>query len=217
MIEILLLCDSRGYALERQTQKLLSSETLIRIHVLATPGGTINDVVNTALATMTGKRFHQIYLTAGVNDMTCKLGYREVTPIFNNWSILVRYMMIQFYEARSSLYALSNTVTVCELVGLHLGLYNSSGLRYQPQQDILNRGVIRINEYIANMNRQANVYSPYFAGLTHKMKGTDNIYHRYALTTYDGLHFNQVTAHRMAEYLIQNITDLYLDTVCVLK
>ena len=214
MIEILILADSRGYALEKQLRKLHKSNTLVRIHVRAVPGGTITDVVDTGLSALKSKHFHQIYLFAGVNDMTCKLGHREVTPVFNNWSTLVKYMMIQFYEARTSLYAISKTVIICELVGIHLGLYNSSGSCYKPQQDIINRGVMRINEYIADMNRQAEVYSPYFAGLTHKMKGTDILYHRYALTTYDGLHFNQVTAYRMAEYFIQNIADLYLDTHC---
>ena len=174
-------------------------------------GGNTLEVVNKGLKVLKGRKIHQIYLIAGVKDMTCKLGTKEVTPIFNNWSLLVRHMMIQCYKARAHLYSLSDRVIVCELTGLHLGLYNTSCTQYLPQQNILNNGVLQINVYIAEMNGDDAVYSPYFAGYTHKMKGAEKIHHCYVQTTYGGLHFHMISVNRMANNLVQNICDLYLD------
>ena len=134
-----------------------------------------------------------------------------MTPVFNSWSLLIRHIMIQLHVARSNLYKLSDTVIICEMTGLNLGTYNASNTSFDPQQTIINRGMMRINEYIADMNRQADVFSPYFSGLTHRIKGGNNLHHRYQQTTHDGLHFNEDTAIRMAESLLQNVRDLHLD------
>ena len=190
MVEILYLADSRGFSNDTHLTRMLSGKDTVKVHCIFTPGGNIKDVVQEGIRQTGRKKFNQIYVQAGINNLTCKLGNREVTPIFNSWSLLIRHLMIEYHEARALLYQLSDTVIICELVGLHFGLYNLSGAQYLPQQLILNRGVMRANEYIADMNRQVKVFSPYFAGLTHKMKGTTEVYHRYALTTYDGLHFN---------------------------
>ena len=211
MIEVLYLADSRGFSIDAQAKIILEGDNFIRLHVVPVSGGTISQVVEAGLLYAGNRKFDQVYLHAGINNLTCKLGYREVTPIFNNWSLMVRYMMIQFYEARASLHRIADTIIMCELVGMHFGLYNRSTKCYLPQQVILNRGVMRINEYITDMNRQAGIYSPYFCGLTHKMKGTTKLHHRYVQTTHDGLHFNKMTALKLAEYLIQNICDIYLD------
>ena len=211
MLEVLLLTDSRGFAIKEQLNSLMNDDTFINIQLAALSGGTVSEVTQYGLASVQDSKFHQVYLMAGINDLTCKLGVREVTPVFNNWSLLVRHMMIQYYEARDLLSNLASDVVVCEFTGIHFGLYNASGKAYSPQQDILNNGVIRVNEYIAEMNREAKVFSPYIAGLTHKMKETDKLYHRYALTTHDGLHYNNMTAYKHAENLLQNVRDLYLD------
>ena len=160
---------------------------------------------------MEGRKFHQVYLLAGVNELTNRIDDHEVTPAFDNWAALVRHIMIQLHEARASLLPLSDHVVICEITGMHLGLYNTSGSSYPTQQQIINNGVMRINEYIADMNRDFKVYSPYISGLTHKMKGTSKLHHRYVQTTYDGLHYNNITAYKLAENMVQNICDLFLD------
>ena len=112
MINILFLADSRGYALENRFNEAVGNDPHINIQWISCPGGTIQEVVSHGIQLVENQRFHQIYLLAGINDLTCKLGHREVTPIFNNWCLLVKHTMIQLYTARQELYKLSNTLSV---------------------------------------------------------------------------------------------------------
>ena len=162
MIDILYLADSHGYAIEQQLQQIIGDDNFITIHTIITNGGTILEVTRAGLQYAKGTTFQQVYLHTGVNNLTIKVGNHEVTPAFNNWSKMVHHMMIEYYTSRSAL------APYGELVGLQLGLYNHSRSNYPHHQNLIIRGVMRINEYIAEMNRQAQVFSPYFCGLTHK-------------------------------------------------
>ena len=121
----------------------------------------IEQVMRIGLTLMGGRPFDQVYLHAGINNLTCKIGFHEVTPVFNNWSLLIQHLMIQLHEARSALYKLSNTVIICDMTGLHIGTYNASNTSFDPQPDILDRGIMRVNGYIADMNQQDEVHAPY--------------------------------------------------------
>ena len=115
----------------------------------------IDSVVTKGLCYASHSSYNQIYLLAGVNNLTVLKDKQEVDPRYHTWSKLVRSFMIEYYTARARLLKLSDCVIICDLIALHIGTYNRSGTPFYYHQEI--------NEYIKEMNFDSWVYSPRFA------------------------------------------------------
>ena len=213
--KVLLLADSRGFAVDRFISRLLRNrEDVILIEAHSYSGAKIEEVVTRGRREAQYRSYDQVYLLAGVNDLTIHKGRRRIKPKFYSWSLLVRQLMIDFHVARTRLQSLSAHIIVCDLVGLHIGSYNYSrdGESYGLQQSILDAAIIRINEYVHEMNYNAWVFSPRFADIVHKSRFPDRpIHHRYDRTTKDGLHYTAHTTEKFAILLLINILNLRRD------
>ena len=160
-LRILLLPDSRGFKVKESIQGIMRGRNIpLIIEVRAYSGATIEEVTTAGLFEANYRSYDQIYLLAGVNNMTTRLGYRNVKPNFTSWSGMIRNFMIEFHVARTRLYRLTDCVIVCDLIAMHLGTYNKNGNDYPVQQAIINNATLRINEYVKEMNYNAFVYSP---------------------------------------------------------
>ena len=161
MYKVLLLADSRGYAVKNYINTFLE-DTPIPLHMEVLPysGATVETVVTYGLFDARYMHYDQIYLLAGVNNLTNYHGRRQVSPRFYNWSEMVNRMMTEFHVARTRLYELSTHVVVCDLIGMHIGTYNEGKAYFPLQQSIIDDATIRVNEYIGEMNFEAWVYSP---------------------------------------------------------
>ena len=185
---------------------------LLDVEVHSYSGAEIEEVVTRGRKDASHKFYDQVYLLAGVNNLTVYIGRRHVEPKFDNWSLLVRSLMIDFHVARTRLQGLSAHVIVCDLVGIHMGLYNRWREAFKLQQVILDAAIIRVNEYIHEMNYNSWVFSPRFGDIVHKARFPDRpIHHRYEVTTKDGLHYTSNTTERFAIMLLINIVNLRRD------
>ena len=181
----------------------------LEIEVRAFSGGSIEEVTTWGTHEAAHKRYDQVYLLAGVNNLTIHLGYRKVKPRFTHWTSMVRRMMMEYYMARTRLYRLTDKVVICDLVALHLATYNRNGEGFHYYQHIIDCATIRVNEYVEEMNREASVYSPRLADHIHKSRHPDHpIHHRYSTTLRDGLHFTLATTTKYSIMLLRNILDL---------
>ena len=126
-MNILIVADSRGFALQNQLQ--LINLLGITLHVLAYLGATIRSGVSKTLADMGNMMYDIIYVFLGANNLSLKLGWHDVIPIFSNRYDLVKVLIMEFATARNRLSPRANRVIICELTGINFWLYNTASRR----------------------------------------------------------------------------------------
>ena len=203
---LLILTDSRGHSMGTQLQSIDLASYDIILYIMPYSGGRLADITRKGLRDYGHLVFDRIYLMGGVNNLSTLIGH-FVIPKYHNKDILVRDLMIEFYNARKRLDQISAEVVVCDLIGLSFRNYNY-GLdshEFPQHQQILNSAVLRINEYIQEINEARGLHSPQLADVVHKKRGTDRIEHRYTSTCPDGLHFYAHIATKIFDKLIFNM------------
>ena len=131
----------------------------------------------------------------------------EILPKYNNWVNIVGETVEELYLARKQIDCLAKEVIVGDLIGMSFQNYNY-GLEkyaYPYHQCLLNNAVMRINEYIQEMNEDRGLKGPQIRDIVHKKRGTCKIEHRYLSTCHDGLHFNTTTAMKVMDKLLLNM------------
>ena len=79
--------------------------------------------------------------TYNIINLTNYHGSHNISPNYSSWSMLIRELVKEFYEARKKLLPYAGRVSVCQLIGMDMFTYNfHQGNRYDQEQDILNRG-----------------------------------------------------------------------------
>ena len=206
-MNILIIADSRGFALQSQLQLIDWSLLGITLHVLAYSGATIRSGVTKALSDMGNMIFDIIYIFLGTNNLSHKIGLHDIIPIFSNRYQMIRILLMEFATARNRLSPRANRVIICELTGINFWLYNSASQRaFIVDQIELDAGIILLNDYIRDFNFQWGVYSPYIASITHKQRAEpNNLTHRYNATTHDGIHFKLEMNKKILDRFILNI------------
>ena len=204
-MSILILTDSRGFTLQRVLEELDIHACPFSITIWAYSGRTIEGTVTACLNDMGVNTFSVIYLLTRVNNLTIYHGSHNVSPKFNSWSMLAKDLLIEYYEARKRLLPYAGRVIVCQLIGMHIFTYTfHQGNNYRHEQHVLNCGVLRLNEYIEEMNDNHGVISPALEERVHKQRGPEWIAHRYLSTLWDGLHFNSQTANKIMDRILIN-------------
>ena len=115
--------------------------------------------------------------------------------------------MIEFHKARVLLDYLAPEVIICELIGLSYWMYNdySDQLSFIGGQNIINAGVMKVNEYVHEMNDERGLVGPCLADITHKPRGVRGLEHRSTATLHDGIHFNTDMAIKILDRFIINM------------
>ena len=208
-MSILILTDSRGFALQQAAHEFNMPAFGVRVDIWPYSGKTIEETVTCCLRDIGSNTYNIIYLCTGVNNLTIKHGSHNISPKYHAWSALVREIIIEMYSARRRLLPYAGRVIVCEMIGLHVFAYNFyQGDEYIQEQNLLNRGILRANEYIMEMNDNHGVVSPALCERVHKIRGPNWIAHRYISTLRDGLHFNRTTAKKILDRILINVTQM---------
>ena len=206
MLKVLILTDSRGHSLGKQLFDIDLDCMNIDLHIMPYSGARIDKVVEKGLKDCRRYVYDRVYLMAGVNELSFKKGC-VIFPRYSKVDIIVREVMIKYHEARVKLDTIAPEVVICELVGLSYWMYNSycDNHAYPKEQAIINAAVIRINEYVHEMNDERGLLGPCIANITHKIRGETEMEHRYRATLHDGLHFNRAMATKVLDRFIINM------------
>ena len=209
-MNVLIIADSRGFALRNQLHMINWSLLGITLYILAYPGATIRSGITRAIGDMGNLVFDIIYIFLGANNLSLKLGWHNVIPVYSNRYQMVRILFMELAEARARLVPYTQRIIVCELTGINFWLYNSASLRaFIVDQIELDAGVVLLNDYIRDLNNSWGLYSPYIASITHKQRAEfGNLTHRYNATMYDGVHFNLATSRRILDRFILNFIQI---------
>ena len=202
-LRILILTDSRGYALRAQLRYMDLIGCGVVIHIMPYSGARIEDIVRKGLRDCHMYRYDRVYFMGGVNNLSKKVNGMAI-PEYNSWDILVRDIMIKLYQARVALKRLANEVVICDLIGMNFCNYNYGleSYAFPYQQSTLDRAVLRINEYVTEMNTDMGLKGPQLGDIVHKKRGESRMENRYWSTCHDGLHFNRNTAVKVMDRLM---------------
>ena len=152
-LRILILTDSRVYALGAQLQDMDLTSCGLDIHIMPYSGASIEDIARKGLRDCHMNRYDRVYLMGGVNNLSKKINGMAI-PKYNRWDALVGDIMMKLYQARVVLEGLATEVVICDLIGMNFYnyIYGIEAYAFPKQQIVLDRAVLRINEYIQEMN-----------------------------------------------------------------
>ena len=150
--------------------------------------------------------YDRVYFIGGVNNLSTRVNGMS-TPKYDNKDQLVRDIMQELYRARVKIDPLANEVVICDMIGMNFQNYNYGWIShaYIAQQRILDSAIIRINEYIQEMNTDRGLNSPQIGDVVRKKRGSNRMEHKYLSTCHDGLYFNEVTAVKIMDKLMINM------------
>lgn len=212
-LRVLLVSDSRGFDLSRildrcNLRNFVVENRSVSILSLDICGGDINKLAKSTYAYLgrSMETFDLVYLLGGINNLTVYKGKRFSEPIYWCAGDMVRDLCIALYGARTLIKKRCNKVVLGELIGFSLEIYNTFGDQFQYQQDIINKGVIKLNQYVMDANNKEKVFTPHIANRVHRVrKDYHTISHLYATLLRDGLHYNEKCANYIVRLLITNI------------
>ena len=203
---MLILTDSRGHAVGTQLQTMNLGNCGVDIHIMPYSGGKIWDIAWKGFRDCHTYPYDRVYFMGGVNNLSLQRNGMSV-PKYNNWGTLIRDIMQELYRARATIDGLAGEVIMCDLIGMNFQNYNY-GLHshaYLRQQHILDRAIVRINEYIQEMNEERGLKGPQLGDIVHQKRGLGRMEHKYFTTCHDGLHFNENTAVKIMDKIMANI------------
>ena len=164
--------NSRGKGLallinEECTQRNIPT----RFTVSTSPGATIVKAVREAESILQSKPFDYMYLMAGVNNLTSKSSNGKITPTFNEIPNLVD-VIDHLTWTKSFLANYSPRVIICHLIGLNIDTYNAFHghmTNFHTAQEIINEGVIMLNQVVTVMNRDTHLTAPWIMDTVHSV------------------------------------------------
>lgn len=206
---VLIANDSIGSRLKPHIThwaKLLNCEHTIEYCIK--PGATARRV---ALAAVDKLKMFPASVTlyqASVNNMTDHLGaYLE--PKYNNIGDFVENLHEQQEEAYYIIKSYCPTVSMGDIIGLHVDTYNDLVLDtvtyYVDEQQIINKGVPILNDAQLAFNASHFVKAPYTAYHIFPNKAKTPRYNKLS----DGIHPTIDTSSIWARQIVRNIMDQY--------
>lgn len=164
---ILFICDSRGKGL----QQYIAKYTCDPIHVSISSGAKIYQSATRARFDIKRLIPNQIYLLAGVNNLTdLNRDTRLVNIAEKNYlkaSDTFMTELIETYEYIKGLVPNSKIITA-PLTGMSMASYNGQLLRNPQDQDSLNDTVVEINKRIIAINENEGMTTPWTSSIIHR-------------------------------------------------
>ena len=202
--EILLVGDSRITDMERRLKNHVVRHNMkdINISVRAHPGKTISGILDETIKEFKNKKFDLLYFSGGTNDLSTKIGWRIIEPIFHDETTLKSHILELMEGAKGKLSVIALKVILCDLVGFSYKDYNITGKEYPDQQRIINNSMIAINSAIDVLNSAENLIGVKWGFHVHKLRHGRRG-HRYSNTMADGLHFTDDTKDKFARYIAE--------------
>ena len=200
--EIILVGDSRVFDLDRRIRTLIVKQNMwdINITVRSYSEKNIKGIVEETIREFKSKKFDLLYFAGGVNDLSTKVGWRQVMPVFQSEPTLTTHISELLEDARTKLMVIALKVILCDLVGLSYQDYNANGDEFQPHQHVVNNGILSVNNTIDKLNNLDMLMGVKWSFHVHKLHHGRRG-HRYTSTMSDGLHFTDEAKDKFAKYL----------------
>jgi len=211
MSRILVTGDSRLSGMEQLIWQTVCTGSVVNLEVIVTPGVTIAGAVEQAIKKASrdmGNPYDQIYLMAGVCDLTKKCyeqGKTWVEPREHaiEAGSLNQYFRKAYTEAQRKLQRITKKPVITDLVGMDVHEYNKGTRSYPTFQETINTQIPNINNIIHELNETlptGAVWSPRFGSYIHKLR-QGKLTHRYKLGLRDGIHYTRSYKSRIAKDL----------------
>ena len=183
-----------------KTQIVKQNMKDINVTVRANSGKTIGGIVNETIREFKSKKFDLLYFAGGVNDLSNKIGWRHITPVFGDEQKLTTCITNLLEEAKAKLSVITRKVIICDLIGLSYKEYNVNGEEFQARQQTVNNGVVNVNNNIDKLNNTEGLMGVKWSYHVHKLRHGRRG-HRYANTLSDGIHFTDESKAKFVKYL----------------
>lgn len=204
---VVIIADSRG----KDLQQVINDQVRpgYDIRVLVSPGKGLVAAVCEAESKLFWWQPDQVYIVAGVCDITKKnkqtntISLRETNPL-----LAISLYKFHMEAIRNSLTTkLGNNdckIVFGELVGVNMARYNGTGYP-DPQQDQLNNIVEGVNMEIVAQNTSQNLVTPWIARTIHKNRRDGRKIHRYHKMASDGVHLTDELRDTWAKEILKSI------------
>lgn len=205
---IVICGDSRVRVLATHLKDLNQGTLGLKEVVVSVPGGTITKITSAVYRKYKNETPPaQIYLMAGICDLTFKTGHRDLQPAFNSKMALMYHMKQEYAHAYDMLNQITNLPVVCELVGMDLEEY-CGHTRHHEYQRLIDECIPELNAYIHHLNNNQNggAAMPRYANFIHKSRHGKRSA-RYGIGMTDGIHFNEKYARYITARLSKSITE----------
>lgn len=222
---ILICGDSRIAKLSEHLERIIDTSTFrgskYTFEFICVPGGTIDRVVETALWRCEKSMYNQVYLFAGVCDLSRRSGSLWM-PIFDDCDKLMIYLKQKAADAYTKLSNIGELVILNEIVGMDIAAYNKYRMKAPSAQATIDRVLPSYNRWVHRFLTSANplLMAPYYAAYIYKFR-RGRLSARYELATSDGLHFNVFFLERLALDIAKsaqyNRALLHGHTICEMK
>ena len=163
--KILIVSDSRGKTL----QSIVTPPPDCTIDFHVKNGATLCDAKNITLQKLANSKYTCAYIMAGICSVTVKDGDFLFLP-FDTKESLVNSTV---YAIKTTLKEIDNSVTtpviLCTFPGVDLIRMNNKKARgHHPHQDMLNQGMLEINDYIVELNINRGFSTPMLSSAVHR-------------------------------------------------
>ena len=205
IFQILLLGDSRLRGFSYRLRELSRVYDLhdVNFSVCFFPGASLDQVVERGI-TSVNLKYDLVYLHAGVNNLSIKMGKRTIKPSMSTEEEIAETMNNNFRLAKEKLLSTAHAVVICELIGLSYMHYNINGKDFPAEQKELHKAIPRINSCISSINNGSGMLTPWIACHVHKTRH-GRLGHRYNGTMVDGIHYNDATKDKFTRAIIKSI------------
>ena len=168
----LIVIDSRGAEMEDEL-RACAKDLPIDITYVVLYGARIQKLTNEAIKLSLLNDYDLVLILGGVNNLSHKHSSGRITPIYYDSQHLLHSLSNQFTIAQSSFF---DNVWVPKLIfakvcGLDVEKYNrfktGSSPDYSQPQQVINQGILQLNQSISVLNTAAGTISPWITDDIH--------------------------------------------------
>lgn len=206
---VLVIGDSRVRKLDQFIRREATehrSTPGLNFEVIAKPGGKINQCITEALQYRLVNRYHQVYLMAGVCDLSSKRG-KKLYPYdhCDETPNLVSYYQTNFQTAYNRLAPITDCPIICDVIGMDFKMYNKSQYEDDVLQDVVDEAIPQVNNWLHAFMKSKPLHacSPYYAHYVYKRRNNRTSC-RYSKATIDGLHYTDYYLSFIAKEIIKS-------------
>lgn len=204
---IVLIMDSRGAGIQEEIDK--RKKDGFNIKVLVYRGRGVAAAANEAEVKLAWWRPEQIYLVAGICDITRR--DKDTKMVSLRLQETEAALETQLYYMKSAADSIAAVLTgteykliFAELTGMCISTYNQT-LYPHEHQSILDDTVMQVNNEKVGINRENGCYTPWLARHVHKNKKNGSKVTKYHKLSEDGLHLTQELKEKWAMDLLDVI------------
>ena len=210
--KILIVSDSRG----KNLKPLIVPPVGYTVDFQVKNGATLCEAKNITLRKLADSKYTCVYILAGI----CSVTIKDEGCIYLPFDTKESLVEATTYNIMTTLKELDNSVTtpivLCTFPGVDLIKMNNKNARgHHPHQDLLNDGMLEINDYIVEANIDRGFSTPMLSAAVHrchkKCKDGSKKYRHHLCRLEDGVHPTDSTLKYWAKRLEEDFSQFVFD------